>query len=220
MDNSILQHASRLSESARVKFLPARSRWEVTGIKDPSLGIDVADSVTLGAAAIAPVNVNAKVGGISVRLRNGTAREDYVAVGVGAGMSGALGWQIPFLNVSLGRSVDITEPVVATNTLDTPGGSVGTLWTGPSRKGFLAAGDFRNAYCALAKVEANFGPNGLAGGLIFFSTRPVLSATDLFHVFAFGLVASVEWALEITVEAGLMNYNLTNVDKAKAPAKA
>jgi hypothetical protein len=34
------------------------------------------------------------------------------------------------------------------------------------------------------------------------------------------LVASVEWALEITVEAGLMNYNLTNVDKAKAPAKA
>jgi hypothetical protein len=211
-----LQIASNMIQSARQDYLPRRSDWVLDKVGEAALSVDLADGATLGAAALVPLNVDAKGGGFVARLRG--PGETVRVIGVGAGLGIGLGWQMPFVSAeaSGGRvaasilNSGIGELGKAIASPDLPGGGIGQLWTGPSALGILTPRDF-SSHAAVAKLEANFGPNGIAGGLIFFASRPLVTITDLAHVTAFGFMGSIEIsALKVTVESGLMNYRITD----------
>lgn len=213
--NEYLQVASRIIEAGKRRFMPSPSDWRIDKIGDITVSVSVDDVVSGGATAVVPVNVDAKAGTLGI-VASSSVQTVHIS-GQGAGASVGLGWQAPFVSMAGSGLPKMAKEAAVSGGIsggkevllpDMPSGSVGSLWTGPSAGGVLSPRDFEGV-ATVSKLEANFGPNGISFGVIFFAPRAIVGPLDLATVRAFGLVASIEWCLEITAGAGSMAYSTT-----------
>ena len=207
---------------------PKYTDWVLTNPSQSSIGVDVADIATGGAAAVVPVNAKVYgsyfVSGLERRRENGGMSTQMRGIGGGCGIGA--GWGIPFVGAKgVGKIPDgikkkVVESVgkIAQGQLEKlatdlvfEGTSGGTrLIAGPDSNGNLEANDFHNGFATVVGLDANFVINGVSIGVVIISqNKPVLTTSDLIHTKAIGLMGGVGLATSLDVEASEMVYKLS-----------
>ena len=148
--------------------------WHVTGIernvvKVQSPGVEISVQDIL----------------MTMRLADAVTSRQMKIVCAGAGVGAGVGLALPIsYSGAAGGNV-------------MPSGGIGPLVRGPAKcKGAGTA--LFEGFCTMEGVSANFGPNGWTIALVMFGDVPILKADDLLHVKMFGLVAGLQWAMEIS----------------------
>ncbi len=205
--------------------MPRWSNWDMVDPGQASIGVDVADVATGGAAAVAPVNVKAFGSHFSTSLVNPERKQTIEVAGFGGGAGVGAGWGIPFVG---GKATGKIKSNIGKEIAERLGGSVqgkaidmlkdatnlgvsgGTkLVYGPDAPaGGMNPNEF-NGFATVVTLGASFIIDGVSGSLVFFSNnRPIAQMTDLIHVTAIGLMGSVGIAAALEVEANGMIYKV------------
>jgi len=215
--------------------MPRWSKWSMVAPGQASIGIDVADVATGGAAAVAPVNVKAYGSHFATGLVSDDSDLSIEVSGFGGGGGVGAGWGIPFVGgkatgrmsagvakeiaerlggAAQGKAIDMLKDATK---LGISGGT--RLVNGPDAPpGGMTPLEFRG-FVTVITLGANFIIDGVSGGLVFFSNnRPVMNVSDMLHVTAVGLMGAVGIAASLDVEANGMVYkvDMTNTAVCKA----
>lgn len=195
---------------------PRLSSWYLTDPAQISAGVDALDLLSLGITTIVPANLKAYGSYFTTGLVRKSASGGMSAYlsGYGAGAGIGAGWGPSVTGMVMGDTKTIKQQVLqklgdtAQGLIPKGGWGGGTrIVAGPDSAGDLTLSDFRDSYAVVMSLGANFVVNGVSASLVIMSKgRPVLIPTDIAYAKAFGLMASVGFAVSIDVEVSNMIY--------------
>ena len=215
MISDALELIAALIESGKVPVhQPRLTDWRITGWSKNLITADLADILSLGAGAIAPVNVDVGAGTTEVALYKPSANLVFRLSGWGMSLGAGAGWGIPFvrgqgggkyLAKTLLGNLQGQAAAAAGNAAKLPAAGIGTLLAG-ARAPVAVAPRELEGYTTLVGGDLNFGPNGLGCGLVMFADREIKDPSDLLFVRAFGLVADIHLSTKVSAEISYCSF--------------
>lgn len=204
--------------------VPRWSEWSLVEPGQSSIGVDVADVATGGAAAVIPVNVKALGSYFTTGIVSDSGAKANLK-GFGAGGALGAGWGIPFAGgKAVGKIPEGAVRTIAQKVGAAAQGKAVNMLLGATKLGVsggtrLVYGpdappsgmnpmEFRG-FATIVSLGANFVVNGVSGGLVMFSNnKPITDALDFIHATAIGLMGGAGIAASLEIEASGTVYEI------------
>lgn len=205
--------------------VPRMSSWRLVDPAQTSVGVDLADVLTLGAGAVLPANVRVYGSHFLVGLESDRMAMSSQMKGWGVGAGVGAGWGLPFAGGKATGAISPGLKRAVVNALGSAGQGAAIDWlksqvfdgvsggtpivAGPDAPAAVTTADFHDSLATVLSLGANFIFNGVSAGLVIVSkNKPVLQYDDLPHARAFGLIAGAGLATSLDVEASGMVYRV------------